>query len=63
MNFSAILHETRSAPSMPQEPGMILDLIGVHDLFANIWRSANLAFEPSHPAYRAALSPAMRRRE
>jgi hypothetical protein len=48
---------------MPQEPGMILDLIGVHDLFANIWRSANLAFEPSHPAYRAALSPAMRRRE
>jgi hypothetical protein len=32
--FSAILHETGLAPSMPQEFGMIPDLIAVHDLAA-----------------------------
>jgi hypothetical protein len=34
LNFSAILHDTQSAPSMPQEPKIIPDLIGVHGLAA-----------------------------
>jgi hypothetical protein len=34
LNFSAILHDTKSAPSMPQEPKIIPDLIGVHGLAA-----------------------------